>query len=112
MNGPRFNHFFLYIFDLNNLRIQGLVRTLSNPLSKIRLEVILEEKLSFNKKLSNNDLMFDEKDEVSVLYYDNDTCNCSRKSKCKTSKCSCLKQNVKCKPFCHPEATFCCENKV
>ena len=111
MNGPRFNHFFIYVYDLNNLRNQGLVRTLANPLSKRRLEVILEEKISLKNKQSKINFECDERDEVSILYYDDDTCNCSRKSKCKTNKCSCFKQNGKCKPFCHPESTSSCENK-
>ena len=110
MNGPRFNHFFIYIFDLNNLRNLGQVRTLANPLSKKRLEAILEEKLTLNIKCSDIKVAADDLDEVSILYYDDDTCSCSRKSKCATNKCSCFKNDVKCKPFCHPEATFSCEN--
>ena len=110
MNGPCSNHFFIWVFDLNNLRNQGLVRTLANPLSKKRLEAILEEKLSLNVKNSDAKLDIDGLDEVSILYYDSNTCSCSRKSKCMTNKCSCFKNDEKCKPFCHPEATCSCEN--
>lgn len=110
MNGPRFNHFFIYVFDLNNLRNLGHVRTLANPLSKKRLEAILEEKIFMNEKQSDQKLDNDFVDEVSVHFYEEDTCNCSRKSKCSTNKCSCFKNNLKCKPFCHPEATFNCQN--
>ena len=110
MNGPRFNHFFIYLFDLINLRYNGQVRTLANPLSVKRLEAILEQTLSLNVKQIDPKLDNDDLDEVSILYYDDETCNCSRKSKCSTNKCSCFKKNSKCKPFCHPEATCICQN--
>ena len=112
MNGPRFNFYFLYIFDLNNLRTQGKVRTLSNPLSKKRLEAILEEKLiNTDLKISPSEPSSPELDEVSILYYKEDTCNCSRKAKCITNKCSCYLKKFKCQPFCHPEAISNCSNK-
>ena len=109
MNGPRFNFFWIYIFDLNNLKTIGKIRTLANPLSKKRLEAILEEKLA---NLAKNDCEDNEEesataaaDDVSVLFYetDDETCSCSRKSKCQTSKCECFRKNTICKPFCHPE---------
>ena len=117
MNGPRFNFFWIYIFDLNNLKSVGKVRTLANPLSKKRLEVILEEKLESLVKNRNDEKDEDltaDVDDVSILYYesekDDQTCSCTRKAKCQTSKCACFKNNVKCKPFCHPELSSNCTN--
>ena len=115
MNGPRFNFFWIYVFDLNNLKTIGKVRTLANPLSKKRLEVILDEKLASLVKISSKeDESFADADDVSALFYeseiDEETCSCSRKSKCQTSKCICFKKNVKCKPFCHPELSSNCIN--
>ena len=99
---------FIYIFDLNNLRNLGQVRTLANPLSRKRLENILNDKLAL--ATTEHELESYSVDEVSILYFDEDTCSCSRQSKCVTNKCSYRKKKVNCKPFCHPEATFNCEN--
>ena len=113
MNGPRFNFFWIYVFDLNNLKSVGKIRTLANPLSKKRLEAILVENLaSLVKKDASEEEPATTNDDVSVLFYDTDdeTCVCSRKAKCQTSKCACFKKNAKCKPFCHPELSSNCAN--
>ena len=119
MNGPRFNHFFIYVFDLNNLKSQGLVRTLANPLSKKRLEAIFTETIENLGTICPSEGLEDcttnADDVTTVEYYDDDgdkeTCSCSRKAKCLTNKCSCFKNNTKCKPYCHPEMSSNCTNK-
>ena len=102
MNRERFNHYFLYLFDLNNLRTEGKVRILANPLSKKRLEAILEATLANSSVKDMENESFSPQEEV---------CQCTRKSKCISSRCLCFKSNKKCKPFCHPEADSKCENK-
>ena len=114
MNGPCFNFFFTYLFDLNNLKTTGKVRILANPLSKFRMENIL-----YDRNYSVECLIETEKsgtDEVSMYFYNDadklsETCSCSRKYKCITLKFKCFKNGDKCKPFCHPESKCNCINK-
>ena len=69
MNGPQFNFFWIYAFDINNLKSIGKVRTLAKPLSKKRLEVILDEKLASLVKISDKEeeSFADVDDECSFL---------------------------------------------
>ena len=111
MNGPRLNHFWHYIFDLNNLKATCKVRTLANQTRNKCLEVILteREKLKIETiKVSNNEEEL-ELDEVTIQFY-GECCSCSRKSTCRTVKCTCFKDNKKCNSLCHTEATFNCKN--
>ena len=111
MNGPRFNHFWHYIFDLNNLKAIGKVRSLANPTKAKRLEIILKERLG--NPTTSKEIVSDEKgeDEVTQIFYGDDCCICSRKSTCRTTKCSCYKKNKTCNLFCHTESSSCCKNK-
>ena len=54
MNEAHFFIFFLYIFDLHNLQIEGKLRSVANPLSEHRYELL--------KSVKNNDV-----DEISDL---------------------------------------------
>ena len=107
MNGPRFNHFWHYVFDLNNLKVTGQVRILANPTKNKRLEVILSEREKIRDDKNKIESVA-EADEVTQVFY-GETCDCSRKSTCKTTKCLCFKQNSKCNVFCHTEACLFCK---
>ena len=109
MNGPRFNHFFHYLLDLHNLKVEGKLRQLANPHNEERMKLILrlktegrdcEDQVKSNKG----------EDEVSYVYYGGN-CNCSKQSKCRTSKCLCFLRDKKCSPECHDTHGSKCANK-
>ena len=109
MNGPRFNHFFHYLLDLHNLKVEGKLRQLANPHNEERMKLILrlktegrdcEDQVKSNKG----------EDEVSYVYYGGN-CNCSKQSKCRMSKCLCFLRDKKCSPECHDTHGSKCANK-
>ena len=53
MNEAHFFIFFLYIFDLHNLNIEGKLRSVANPISEHRYETILEAKTNDDDKEAN-----------------------------------------------------------
>ena len=92
MNGPRFNHFFHYLLDLHNLRVEGVLRQIANPHSEKRMELIWEKLTATMAKsetiVENKNEDEDEnenEDEVSCMYYE-DHCSCSKAAKCKSKK--------------------------
>ena len=112
MNGPRFNHFFHYLLDIHNLKIEGKVKTLANPLNVKRLETILEERVRQEKVEEEDDVgqVVEEDndvglDDVTMVYYEQD-CDCT--SMCRTKKCPCFTKT--CSETCHPKNTK-CKNK-
>ena len=110
MNGPRFNHFFHYLLDIHNLKIEGKVKTVANPCNVKRLELILEEQLSRDQVRSLDDEEVEEDvgvDEVTIIYY-NESCECI--NMCKTKKCPCVLNNTTCSEDCHIK-NLKCKNK-
>ena len=63
MNKAHFFIFFLYIFDLHNLNIEGKLRSIANPFSNLRYETVAN--LSKNE-LNSHDVS-DEVDNVDKL---------------------------------------------
>ena len=103
MNGPRFNHFFHYLLDLHNLKVEGKLRQLANPHNEEQLKLIL--RLKTEGRDCENQVKSDKgEDEVSYVY-------CSKQSKCGTSKCLCFLRDRKCSPECHDTHGSKCANK-
>ena len=104
----------------NTSTVEGKVRTVANPTSSARLELILEERLKIctDKVLDEaEDIVTEEMgdDLVTSFFYDDliDTisCTCSRNSKCANSLCLCKKANKTCGDNCHKTGTSKCAYK-
>lgn len=110
---PRFNHFWHYLLDLHNLKVEGRVKIVANPLTSQRLTLILEEMAledeMENVSLEDDIISEDEDDLVTTIYYEESHCECSRRAKCKTKSCACYRTDQTCSEKC-----FCgtnCTNK-
>ena len=54
----------------------------------------------------HEDVEEEKEDEVSFFYY-GESCNCSKNSMCKSSKCLCFLRSQKCTSACHDKNTKC-----
>ena len=78
MNGPRFNHFWHYLLDLHNLKVEGRVKIVANPLTSQRLTLILEE-MALEDEMENvsleDDIISEDEDNlVTTIYYEESNC--------------------------------------
>ena len=108
MNGPRFNHFWHYLLDLHNLTVENRVKIVANPLTSQRLSLILEELEKQDEVALEEDDNANE-DLVTTIYYEETSCDCSRKSKCKTKNCKCYTASLNCTEKC--SCSIMCTNK-
>ena len=109
----RFNHFWHYLLDLHNLKVEGRVKIVANPLTSQRLTLILEE-MALEDEMENvsleDDIISEDEDNlVTTIYYEESNCEWSRRAKCKTKSCACYRTDQTCSEKC-----FCgtnCTNK-
>ena len=81
--------------------VEGVLRQIANPFSEKRMELILKQMLEVaEKEQGQGEMQSDGKDEISISYY-GEHCSCSKKAKCKSSKCLCFLRDEKCSPECH-----------
>ena len=139
MNRESFILFWTYILDLNNLRREDKLRNLANPLSEKRMEVIVDEITGLFSNLTmgepevskNSHQVSKESHPVSKDSYPvgvtgkpvkpgetltaaQQSCSCEPRLKCKSKKCICVVNKVKCTDLCHSvkkNKNHKCENK-
>ena len=88
--------------------MEGSLRHIANPFSERRNQLILDVLQEDTEDVKELD---DDIDEVSAVYYGDETCNCSRSARCKSSKCICYLRGNKCTSACHSDSKSACTNK-
>ena len=93
--------------------MEGKLKTVANPLSPTRMELILSEinvKCQEDKQTREEVDLELHDDDVSIHFY-GVTCDCSKQSTCTKLSCLCKKSGLQCNSLCHNgESSKSCKN--
>ena len=89
-------------------QVEGRLRFLANPHCEKRMEFLYKQKE--DSILKEEVVEEDSNDEVSIFYYGETGCTCSKTAMCKSNKCICFIRDTKCTKYCDNSSTTKCQN--